>query len=116
MTANTTDVRRKLLDLPYASASSAQMLDIYLPDNGQGPFPLILQIHGGAFVEGDKRDSQLSPVLPALDRGYAIVAMNYRLSGEAHFPAAIEDVKAALRWVRAHATTYRLVLKQSRRS
>jgi acetyl esterase/lipase len=45
------------------------MLDIYLPDNGQGPFPVILQIHSGAFVEGDKRDSQLSPVLPALDRG-----------------------------------------------
>jgi acetyl esterase/lipase len=69
MTANTTDIRRKLLDLPYASASSAQMLDICLPDNGQGPFPVILQIHSGAFVEGDKRDSQLSPVLPALDRG-----------------------------------------------
>lgn len=53
MTANTTDIRIKLLDLPYASASSAQMLDIYLPDNGQGPFSVILQIHGGAFVEGD---------------------------------------------------------------
>lgn len=101
-------IQRKWLDIRYATASNAQMLDIYLPNAGQGPFPVIVQIHGGAFFEGDKRDKQLSPVLPALDRGYAIVAVNYRLSGEAHFPAALQDVKAALRWVRAHATTYDL--------
>ena len=95
---DTTHIRRKWLDRRYASASSAEMLDIYLPDSGHGPFPVILQIHGGAFMEGDKRDGQLSPVLHALGRGYAIVAINYRLSGEAHFPAAIQDVKAALRW------------------
>ena len=106
--ANTMDIPRKWLDIRYASSSRAQMLDIYLPHNGTGPFPVILQIHGGAFMEGDKQGGQLSPVLSALARGYAVVAVNYRLSGEAHFPAAIQDVKAALRWVRAHAGTYKL--------
>ncbi len=98
----------KWLDLRYAAVSGAQKLDIYLPRNGRGPFPVILQIHGGAFFEGDKGDRQLSPVLSALGRGYAVAAMNYRLSGEAHFPAAIQDVKAAIRWVRAHAREYSL--------
>jgi acetyl esterase/lipase len=106
--AHTVDIHQKWLDIRYASSSSAQMLDIYLPNDGQGPFPVILQIHGGAFMEGDKQDGQLSPVLSALARGYAVVAVNYRLSGEAHFPAAIQDVKAALRWVRANAASYKL--------
>jgi acetyl esterase/lipase len=106
MTVDVTNSSRRWLDLSYGDASKAQMLDIYLPATGVGPFPVILQIHGGAFMEGDKRDSQLTPVLAALDRGYAIVSINYRLSGEAHFPAAVQDVKAAIRWVRAHAARY----------
>lgn len=106
--ANTSFVQKKWLDVAYASASSAQKLDIYLPNEGEGPFPLIVHIHGGAFKMGDKADGQLTPVLEALKRGYAIASINYRLSGEAIFPAQIYDVKAAIRFLRANAKTYQL--------
>jgi acetyl esterase/lipase len=105
--ANTGDVKNKWLDIPYASQSQAQKLDIYLPDEGYGPFPVIVSIHGGAFKGGDKGDNQVTPMLEGLDRGYAVVSINYRLSQEAIFPAQIRDVKAALRWIRAHAKEYK---------
>ena len=101
-------IKNKFLGLPYAEVSDAQKLDIYLPEEGEGPFPLILSIHGGAFKAGDKRDGQLTPMLEGLKRGYAVVAINYRLSGEAVWPAQIYDCKAAVRWIRAHAGEYKL--------
>jgi acetyl esterase/lipase len=104
--ANTDHIRRKFLDIPYASTSPAQKLDIYLPNEGEGPFPVIVSIHGGAFMGCDKADMQIMPMLEGLKRGYAVVAVNYRLSGEARFPALVHDAKAALRWIRANAQRY----------
>jgi len=106
--ANTDYIKRKWLDIPYADMSQAQKLDIYLPDVGDGLFPVILSIHGGAFKMGDKGDNQVVPMLEGLKRGYAVVSINYRLSGEAIFPAQIHDVKAAVRWVKANAKQYHL--------
>lgn len=106
--ANTDHVRRKYLDIPYADLSPRQKLDIYLPDEGNGPFPVIVSIHGGAFLGGDKADAQVMPMLEGLKRGYAVVAVSYRLSWEATFPALVHDVKAAVRWLRAKARRYRL--------
>jgi acetyl esterase/lipase len=106
--ADTSAVRTKYLDVAYATQSPAEKLDIYLPNSGTGPFPVILSIHGGAFLMGDKADGQLTPMLAGLDRGYAVVSVNYRLSGEATFPAAINDVKAAVRFLRANAAKYDL--------
>jgi acetyl esterase/lipase len=106
--ADVSHIARKWLDLPYATLSPAQQLDIYLPSEGNGPFPVVLSIHGGAFAIGDKRDAQIYPFLTALDRGFAVVGVNYRLSGEAIFPAGLRDIKAAIRWLRAHAEEYRL--------
>ncbi len=105
---NTDYVKRKWLDIPYADKSQAQKLDIYLPDEGDGPFPVILSVHGGAFKMGDKGDNQVLPMLEGLKRGFAVVSINYRLSGEAIFPAQIHDVKAAVRWIRANAVQYHL--------
>lgn len=101
-------IPRKWLDLAYAAKSPAQRLDVYVPDHGQGPFPVILSLHGGAFMGGDKRDVQVLPMLEGLKRGFATVAANYRLSGEAGFPALVQDVKAAVRWIRAHAREFGL--------
>jgi acetyl esterase/lipase len=106
--ANTDNLKRKWLDVAYASKSPAQKLDIYIPDEGEGPFPVILSIHGGAFKSGDKGDGQVKPMLAGLKRGYAVVSVNYRLSGEAIFPAQINDIKAAVRWVRANAKQFKL--------
>lgn len=106
--APTEAISRKWQDVAYAQTSAAQKLDIYLPEEGDGPFPVIVSIHGGAFRIGDKADGQLTPMLEGLKRGYAVVSINYRMSGEALFPAAVHDVKAAIRWIRANAETYHL--------
>ena len=105
---NTDQIKRKWLDVAYATASPAQKLDIYIPEIGDGPFPVILSIHGGAFKAGDKADGQITPMVEGLKRGYAVISINYRLSGEAIFPAQIFDVKAAVRWIRANAKQYQL--------
>jgi acetyl esterase/lipase/cytochrome b len=102
------NIKRKWLNIAYADKSQAQKLDIYIPEKGDGPFPVILSIHGGAFKGGDKADGQVTPMLEGLKRGYAVVSINYRLSGEAIWPAQIYDCKAAIRWVRANARQYKL--------
>jgi acetyl esterase/lipase len=76
---------------------------------------VIVWMHPGGFEEGDKDGSAVAPlaiiniiklVQPMLERGYAVVSINYRLSHEAIFPALIYDVKAAIRWIRANAAKY----------
>lgn len=104
--ARTDHIKRKMFDLAYADSSPAQKLDVYWPEEGDGPFPVIVSIHGGAFMGGDKRDIQLTPMLECLKRDYVLVGVNYRMSGEAKFPALIHDVKAAIRWIRANAENY----------
>jgi acetyl esterase/lipase len=106
--ADVSHIRRKWLDIAYAGVSPTQQLDIYLPDSGEGPFPVVIHIHGGGFAIGDKRDMHLDQYLPGLERGYALVSINYRMSGEAIFPAAVEDVQASIRWMRAHGKEYQL--------
>ena len=104
--ADTSHVKRRYLDIPYADLSRLQKLDVHLPDEGEGPFPVIVSIHGGAFMGCDKADLQVLPMLEGLKRHYAVVAVNYRLSWEAIFPASVHDVKAAVRWIRANAQRY----------
>lgn len=92
-------------DVAYASASATQKLDIYLPE-GDGPFPVVINVHGGAFKMGDK--SNPASADDFLAAGYAVVSVDYRLSGEALAPAQIQDVKAAVRFLRANAAAYKL--------
>jgi acetyl esterase/lipase len=100
----------KWIDLAYATVSNAEKLDLYLPGAASvNPYPLVIYIHGGGWKGGDK----LAPinnglVSQILAKGYAVASLNYRLSGEAEFPAAVRDVKAAVRWLRANASQYNL--------
>lgn len=100
--------QRKWMDIPYATLSQSQKLDIYLPEKGNGPFPVIISIHGGGLSEGDKQGLDLKAAIHGLTRDYAVISINYRLLGEASMPAQINDVKAAIRFIRAHAYTYHL--------
>lgn len=96
-------------DIPYASGSPAQKLDLYLPEHSFiRPVPLILFAHGGAFTFGDKRDGQEKPILRGLARGFAVASIEYRKCDEACFPAMVYDAKTAVRYLCAHAAEYGL--------
>lgn len=95
-------------DLAYvADGHSRHKLDLYLPAKSDGPLPLIIWVHGGGWENGSKDGC---PPLRGgyTGRGYAVASINYRLSSHAPFPAQIEDCKAAIRWLRAHAKEYNL--------
>ena len=90
-------------DLAYVPGGhERQKLDLYLPATGSR-WPLVVAIHGGAFRMGSK-DGE--PAGAFVARGFAVAAINYRLSQHAVFPAQIEDCKAAVRWLRANAGQY----------
>ena len=101
-------IERTRLDLRYASQSNAQRLDLFLPAAGNGPFPLVVWIHGGGFSGGTKALATGAAARRLVDRGFAIASLEYRLSGEALFPAAVLDLKAAIRHLRANAGNYRI--------
>ncbi|RNF41295.1 alpha/beta hydrolase [Planococcus salinus] len=105
---DTSFIANKHLDVKYGGPWETQKLDIYLPNEGEGPFPVIVAIHGGGFMQGDKTGADIAPMIEGVNRGYAVVSVNYRLSNEALFPAAISDVKAAIRHVKANAEEYNL--------
>ena len=90
----------KITDLVYGQVADRELLlDIYLPDNSVLP-PLLVWVHGGAWRGGTK-DRVL--ILEFINEGYAIASLDFRLSGEARFPAQVNDIKAAIRFLRAKA-------------
>lgn len=104
-----TENKRGYFDIPYGTETEAQKLDIWLPEKGDGPFPVILSIHGGGFVACDKRQhDMIDPMLKGLNRGYAVVSINYRLIDEAIFPEPVKDVKMAIRFIKKNAATFHL--------
>jgi acetyl esterase/lipase len=94
-------------DLAYVmNGSPSQTLDLYASKRVKD-VPLIVWIHGGAFLFGSKEGFPVEPVpLHLLLEGYAVASINYRLSPEALFPAQLVDCKAAVRWLRAHADEF----------
>lgn len=106
--ADVSNVKNKYLDLAYGTASVNQKLDLYLPEEGNGPYPVVIYIHGGGFAMGNKRDEHMMCLLQFRKLGWAIAAVEYRLSKEAAFPAAVYDVKSAVRYLRANAEKYHL--------
>jgi acetyl esterase/lipase len=99
---------RVLRDLFYVEGGHEQnRLDLYLPRETAGPLPVVVWIHGGAWNSGSKAACLVECAWLAA-RGYAVAGIDYRLSQHAPFPAQIEDCKAAVRWLRAHAAEYGL--------
>ncbi|RPJ42692.1 MAG: alpha/beta hydrolase, partial [Chloroflexi bacterium] len=96
---------RTIPDRAYArTAARALALDLYLDEKAAQPQPLIVYVHGGAFRMGSKDDC--AEALELLSSGFAVASIGYRFSQEALFPAQIRDIKAAVRWLRAHAAEY----------
>jgi len=104
---DTSGIERKYYDCRYGD-DPLQALDIYLPNEGDGPFPVVFFAHGGAWAVGDKSDVQVVPFIGGLTRGYAIVNLNYRLIPNIRYPENLFDIKAAMRWVALSADKYKL--------
>lgn len=83
------------------------LLNMAAPREGAGPFPAVVCIHGGGFRAG-KRESHDALCVKLAERGYVAATVSYRLAPDHQFPAAVHDVKAAVRWLRAHAAEYRI--------
>lgn len=105
-----------LPNLVYSTINGFQplRLDIYLPPPAaKGARPVVVYIHGGGWSGGHSRHNGAFEDFPRVlasiaAKGYVVASVNYRLSGEAKFPAAEQDVKSAIRWLRANAEKYRI--------
>lgn len=95
-------------DVAYCNQDPRQKMDIILPDEGEGPFPLIVFVHGGGWVSGDKRENTMPGAFKVMSQGYALASIEYRLAPDVTWPMPLYDVKAAIRYLRAHAGEYNL--------
>ncbi len=95
-------------DVTYCTMDGVALtMDVYAPRNQTGATPVVVYVHGGAWMFGDKSEGTGAIMMPALlDAGFAVATVNYRLAPEFTFPAMIEDVKCAIRSLRAHANDY----------
>jgi len=95
---------RQVRDIPYViGGHERQKLDLYLPATSGTECPLVIWVHGGGWSGGSRKDC---PAIRLAERGYAVASIDYRLSQDAIYPAQIEDCKAAVRFLRAHALDY----------
>ncbi len=82
------------------------LLDVYLPEGGVEGAPVLLQIHGGAWTIGHKREQALPLMYHMASHGWICVATNYRLAPKHAWPAHIEDCKRATAWIKQHIAEY----------
>ena len=95
-----------LTDVAYCNADPAQKMDLHFPGSG-GPWPAVVYVHGGGWMHGDKMEAGMfAGGLNSI--GFLVVSLNYRLHPPATFPAMIDDVKCAIRFLRAHGAKYNL--------
>lgn len=83
-----------------------QEMNIYLPEDGTGPYPVIFFIHGGGWQGGSRGDAQVKPFLHGIHRGYAVISCGYRLLPDGRFPENLFDIKAALRFIKENGDQY----------
>jgi acetyl esterase/lipase len=99
------DVER-IVDVPYSDVSRRHRLDVYRHRDQPTGCPTLLQVHGGGWVIGDKREQGRPLMLHLASRGWVCFAPNYRLSPRATWPDHLVDVKRALAWVRTEGSAY----------
>jgi acetyl esterase/lipase len=104
LSRSSVDIHR---DLPYATVDGRTLrLDLYLPEDANGECPVVLYLHGGAFMVGSRANNAEERLIPVARSGIAIASAEYRFSDVATYPSQVHDVKAAVRWLRANASGY----------
>ncbi len=98
---------RRSKDIVYRRVAGRELeLDVYTPDGRRHLRPAIVQVHGGAWVMGDKREQGIPLLVHLCQQGWVGFNVNYRLSPGATFPDQLVDLKAALAWIREHAEDF----------
>ena len=101
-------ISEKKLDVSYGE-HRLQKMDIYYPnDRKKDSYPVVILVHGGGFTHCDKRDWHLYPGFFALERGFVLASVNYRLAPEVSYPALTEDLKSAIVFLRSNAEKFDL--------
>ncbi len=99
---------KRFIDVKYGDIER-EKLDILLPAEGKGPFPVVLQVTGGGFVYGDKSMRKMQGTFSTIvENGFALVSMNYSLSDYEKYPVPIWQVKRAIRFLKSHSEEYNL--------
>ena len=99
-------------DIEYGNVDGVSLrLDAFVPD-GPGPFAAVIMVHGGGWNTGDKSGGRSKGLMAPMDEplsraGFAWFEINYRLAPKYLYPACLDDVETAIRWVKAHATEYK---------
>lgn len=96
----------RIRDLSYGPAGVRNRLDVYRPRTGAQGCPVLLQIHGGAWLLGSKNEQALPLMNSLAARGWVCVAPNYRLSPKATFPDHLVDCKLVMKWIREHVVEH----------
>jgi acetyl esterase/lipase len=106
--AKTEYIINKFLNIQYAQGDERRQLDIYLPNEGDGPYPVVIDIFGGGWFFGNKSSYKLEPALNLNRKGFAVVSINYSLSYQQQFPVQVDEIKTAIRFIKKHAVEYKL--------
>lgn len=109
-TVNAADAPKTKLveDIVYSTVDGRELkLDMIMPAEGDGPFPGLIVIHGGAWRAGNKKDVRFA-MEEAAKRGYVAISPQYRFCPKDLFPKQVYDVKAAVRWLRTNAKEYKV--------
>jgi acetyl esterase/lipase len=94
---------RLVPDIPYATVSGTELrLDLVLPERSDGPTPAAIYVHGGGWARGNRRADLARRIAGVARLGVGVAAVDYRLGPAGRFPAAVHDVHAAIRWLRAN--------------
>jgi acetyl esterase/lipase len=94
-------------DIEYGKAGDeTQLLDVNSPA-GSGPFPIAIIVHGGGWTRGDKQGDEKVLFAPLVDANFVCISINYRLAPKNKWPACLDDVKTAIKWVKANGAKYK---------
>jgi acetyl esterase len=92
-------------DIVYQRAGGKERLARLYQPAGTGPFPAVLQVHGGAWNDKDRTDGQ-NTSLDVAEAGIVVLAIDFRNAGEAPYPASLQDINYGIRWLKAHAAEF----------